>query len=69
MEEDEGHSHEHKHEHGHEHGHEHEHDHNHHNEEEEEAVPAWKKIAMDADPNAAPFGGSWNTESSMAATK
>jgi len=33
-------------------------------------VPAWKKGKMaDADPNAAPFGGSWGAESQTDATK
>ena len=31
-------------------------------------IPEWKKKAMDADPNACPFGGSWNAESSVDAT-
>jgi len=37
----------------------------------DEEVPAWKKNAMDADPNAAPFGmASWNSgEASVDATK
>jgi len=52
----------HSHEHGHGHGHSHKH------EEEEEDIPAWKKEAMDADPNAAPFGGSWGAEASVDAT-
>eukprot|EP01082_Thalassiosira_pseudonana_P002709 g3172.t1 g3172 contig12:1559901-1560857(-) len=61
---DSGHSHEH--EHKHEHAHQHHHDH-----KKDEEVPAWKKRAMEDgnDPSAAPFGGSWNTESSMDATK
>ena len=53
--------HEHKH---HEHKHEHEH-------AKKEDIPAWKKRAMesgDNDPMAAPFGGTWNTESSLSAT-
>ncbi|EED93782.1 predicted protein [Thalassiosira pseudonana CCMP1335] len=63
---DSGHSHEHEHEHKHEHAHQHHHDH-----KKDEEVPAWKKRAMEDgnDPSAAPFGGSWNTESSMDATK
>jgi len=34
-------------------------------------MPAWKKqaLASGGDANAAPFGGSWNTESSLDATK
>eukprot|EP00986_Skeletonema_menzelii_P017171 scaffold17998_cov115-Skeletonema_menzelii.AAC.2 len=52
----------HSHEHGHGHGHSHKH------QEEEEDIPAWKKGAMDADPNAAPFGGSWGAEASVDAT-
>ena len=56
------HSHDHK---GHEGETKAEHKHNH------EEMPAWKKRALQggADANAAPFGGSWNTESSMDATK
>jgi suppressor of tumorigenicity protein 13 len=52
----------HNHEHGHGHGHSHKH------QEEGEDIPAWKKKAMDADPNAAPFGGSWGAEASVDAT-
>jgi hypothetical protein len=44
------------------------HDHGHHHEEEEEKMPGWKKAALDADPTAAPFGGSWNAESNVTAT-
>ena len=45
-------------------------DHDHEMEEVDE-IPAWKKRALESgnDPNAAPFGGSWNTESSLDATK
>ena len=58
---------------GHDHGHGHKeekgHDHGHkHEGEMDEDVPAWKKKALESgsdDPMAAPFGGSWNTESSM----
>ena len=34
-------------------------------------MPAWKKRAMEegGDASAAPFGGSWNTETSMDTTK
>ena len=32
-------------------------------------MPAWKKRALDADPNSAPFGGSWTTEMQVDATK
>ena len=35
-------------------------------------MPAWKKKALEAgnsDPMAAPFGGDWTTESSLAATE
>mmetsp|Transcript_18585 Transcript_18585/g.28704 ORF Transcript_18585/g.28704 Transcript_18585/m.28704 type:complete len:134 (-) Transcript_18585:199-600(-) len=59
---EESHDHEHKHEHGHKHGHAH---------KEEEDVPAWKKKALEegaTDPMAAPFGGSWNVESSLSAS-
>jgi hypothetical protein len=31
-------------------------------------TPAWKKAALEADPNAAPFGGSWNAESNLSAS-
>jgi len=75
--------HEEKHEtHGHEHsqGHEHSHDHHkdthkechdphHDHKEHDDDTPEWKKKAMDADPNACPFGGSWNAESTADATK
>eukprot|EP01082_Thalassiosira_pseudonana_P015073 g13378.t1 g13378 contig8:552119-554295(+) len=54
---DGGHSHEHKHGHSHAHGH-----------KTDDDVPAWKKKAMDADPNAAPFGGTWDAEASVDAT-
>ena len=42
-----------------------------HEKEEKKEVPEWKKRAMEsgADANAAPFGGSWNTESTTSATK
>ena len=74
-----GHDHGHEH-HGddHHHGHEHgdasactheSHAHKHGHEKSAEDIPAWKKKALDADPNAAPFGGSWNTESNITATK
>lgn len=48
------------------HSHEHGHGHSHKHKEEEEDIPAWKK--EDADPNAAPFGGSWGAEASVDAT-
>jgi hypothetical protein len=41
----------------------HEHKHEHHHGQDE--VPAWKKKAMESDPSAAPFGGSWNAESNV----
>jgi hypothetical protein len=55
--------------HEHEHGQHKSHEHEHH--EHKEEVPGWKKRALEsgADPNAAPFGGSWATESSLDATK
>uniref|UniRef100_A0A6U3YRG6 Uncharacterized protein n=1 Tax=Ditylum brightwellii TaxID=49249 RepID=A0A6U3YRG6_9STRA len=61
--------HKHGHDHKHEHKHEHEHEHG-HKKQEKDDVPEWKKkaMAMDNDPTAAPFGGSWNMESSMDAT-
>jgi hypothetical protein len=33
-------------------------------------MPSWKKRAMEGgdDPMAAPFGGTWNTESSLSAS-
>mmetsp|Transcript_14630 Transcript_14630/g.31536 ORF Transcript_14630/g.31536 Transcript_14630/m.31536 type:complete len:185 (-) Transcript_14630:1461-2015(-) len=76
------HKHEHEHEHEHEHGHKHEDKHDHHDhshghghdhsdKKEDEDIPAWKKKAMESsndDPMAAPFGGSWNMESSVDAT-
>jgi len=52
-----------------EHKHEHGHDHDH---KKEDDVPAWKKKALESgsdDPMAAPFGGTWNAESSVDATK
>ncbi|KAL3795754.1 hypothetical protein HJC23_008241 [Cyclotella cryptica] len=70
---DHAHHHDHKkesdsHEH-HEHAHAHHHDHK--KEDEDNDMPAWKKQALEsgADAMAAPFGGSWNTESSLDATK
>jgi hypothetical protein len=50
---------------GHDHGHKHGHKH-------EDEMPAWKKKAMESgapDPNAAPFGGNWKTESSISASE
>ena len=46
------------------------HDHEHSHKKEEEDMPAWKKKAMEMgdDPMAAPFGGSWNTESKTSAS-
>lgn len=32
-------------------------------------IPDWKKKAMDADPNAAPFGGTWDKEASVSASE
>ena len=77
----EGHDHGHKHDHHedhHSHGHDHEngnqredhhHEHQHqHCDQKEDDIPEWKKKALNADPNAAPFGGSWNAESSVDAT-
>mmetsp|Transcript_21291 Transcript_21291/g.30141 ORF Transcript_21291/g.30141 Transcript_21291/m.30141 type:complete len:193 (+) Transcript_21291:91-669(+) len=72
-----GHGHEHKetkkeeesshnHDHGHKHGHDHEME-----DKAEDTIPAWKKKALEqgaTDPMAAPFGGSWNVESSLSAT-
>ncbi|KAL7521879.1 hypothetical protein ACHAWX_006571 [Stephanocyclus meneghinianus] len=58
----------HNHEH-HEHAHAHHHDHKKDNEDID--IPAWKKQALESggDATTAPFGGSWNTESSLDATK
>jgi len=68
--------------HAHYHGHEkctadHDHDQEHHAEstthshdhahDDNDDIPEWKKKAMDADPTAAPFGGSWNQETSTSA--
>jgi hypothetical protein len=49
------------------HGH-HGHGHDHH--EKKDDVPEWKKKALEKgnDPNAAPFGGSWNAESNISAS-
>ena len=46
------------------HGHDHKKD-----EEKKEEMPAWKKRALEegGDANAAPFGGSWNTETKVSA--
>jgi hypothetical protein len=60
------HDHEHKPDHKQEAGHKHDHDHHH-----EDDIPAWKKKALEtgnSDPTAAPFGGDWTTEASIAAT-
>ena len=75
-----GHDHGHEHQkepssgHDHGHGHEekaHDHGHDHGKKKEDEEVPAWKKRALEekADPNSAPFGGSWTTEMQVDATK
>ena len=50
----------------HDHGHKHGHD----DKKTADDMPAWKKKALEsgADPTAAPFGGDWKTESSMAAS-
>ena len=56
----------------HDHGHEHHvadetphsHDHSH-----DDNIPEWKKKAMDSDPTAAPFGGSWNAETEVNASE
>eukprot|EP00804_Cyclotella_cryptica_P024012 CCRYP_020053-RB/>CCRYP_020053-RB protein AED:0.08 eAED:0.08 QI:109/1/1/1/1/1/4/951/349 len=59
----------HSHEHGHGHGHEHEHCHKAKDADDDlDKIPAWKKEAMNADPNACPFGGTWDTEASVDAT-
>jgi len=34
----------------------------------DEPMPDWKRKALSADPNIAPFGGSWNTETGISAT-
>ncbi|KAL7505919.1 hypothetical protein ACHAWX_000632 [Stephanocyclus meneghinianus] len=47
------------HEHEHSHETERDDDHSHHD------MPAWKQEAMNADPAACPFGGTWETESSL----
>ena len=63
MQNEEGHSHE-KAEH-------HDHSHGHSSDKMDEDIPAWKKRAMESgnnDPMAAPFGGNWNTESSLSAS-
>ena len=66
------HEHEHEHEHKHDHhDHSHGHCHDHSDKKEDDDIPAWKKKAMESsndDPMAAPFGGSWNMESSVDAT-
>ena len=64
----------HKHEHAHEHGHGQKHEHKYHDEKKEgvDEIPAWKKRVLEKgadDPMVAPFGGSWNAESSLDATK
>jgi hypothetical protein len=64
-----GHSHkEEHHDHSHKEAEHHGHSHGHSHDEKEDDVPAWKKQAMDADPNAAPFGGNWGTEMQVDAT-
>lgn len=62
--ESDGHAHGHSHENHEAHNHGHAHDHK----EKEDDIPEWKKKAMNADPDTAPFGGSWNAESSVDAT-
>jgi suppressor of tumorigenicity protein 13 len=49
--------------HDHKHGHEESHSHGH-----DDDIPEWKKNAMDLDPSAAPFGGSWTNEAQVNAT-
>jgi len=52
------------------HGHDHKGDCDHKKDEEKkEEMPAWKKRALEegGDANAAPFGGSWNTETKVSA--
>jgi hypothetical protein len=50
-----------------------EHSHSSHKHETDAAkkhdMPAWKKKALEADPMAAPFGGSWTTEASVNAAE
>ncbi|KAL7475931.1 hypothetical protein ACHAW6_001825 [Cyclotella cf. meneghiniana] len=63
------------HDHGHEHHDDpaassHEHEHSHETERDDDdsrhdGLPAWKQEAMNADPAACPFGGTWETESSL----
>merc|ERR1712021_228784 len=55
---------------GHDHGHDHDGKGESHDHSKEKSMPVWKKRALEsaADPNAAPFGGDWNTESSTSAT-
>ena len=65
------------HDHSHGHGHEepkkesgHDHSHGHGHDAKKDDMPAWKKKALESgssDPMAAPFGGSWNVESSLSA--
>lgn len=68
----------HSHGHGHEeekaksndsHSHAHDDHKKHGHEVKDDTIPAWKKKAMEADPNAAPFGGSWSAESNVTASK
>lgn len=77
--------HDHKHhEHGHKHHDDHNHKHHQHDHDQhdhahkhgheddkkgDEDMPAWKKNALKSDPSAAPFGGTWNAESSVSASK
>ena len=75
------HSHSEKHDEGHQHkdhvqSDEHDHKEHHHHEhghaektEHHDDIPAWKKVALSADPTAAPFGGNWQTESNISATE
>ena len=63
-----------KHDHDKEDSHDHHHDHKEPGKAggDDDDIPAWKKRALesgDSDPMAAPFGGSWNVESSANATK
>ena len=65
----EDHSHDHHHHAEKEKEHHHGHGHDHAAKEKDEEIPAWKKQALEAgdDPMAAPFGGTWNAESSLSA--
>jgi suppressor of tumorigenicity protein 13 len=50
------------------HDHSHDHEESHFHGHDHDDIPEWKKKAMDLDPSAAPFGGSWTNEAQVNAS-